>query len=78
MNHKTLLIKEAKAVFLKELQEDVDFLAYKKNCIIDHWSSYGVVIAGKGTFILNKVAPSSETIIANYLKESHGRKNSNK
>jgi len=67
-NYKYHGIKDAKKQFIQDLQQDDDYIEYKKRCMMDNYMSYGCVTANLNVYLLNEVGPTSESLIANYLK----------
>ena len=68
-NHKNHGIMNAKKQFIKDLQEDVDYIGYKKRCMVDSYVSYGCVSANLNVYLLNQIGPNSEQLIAEFMKE---------
>lgn len=69
-NGKTNGLMLAKKQFLEDLKTDVDFLEHKERAYYDksYGFSYGTMVAGVNTYVLNIITPSSETLISQYLK----------
>lgn len=68
-NHKNHGIMTAKKQFINDLMKDEDYVEYKKRCMMDSYTSYGCVSANLNVYLLNEIGPTSETLIADYLKE---------
>jgi len=68
-NNKTYGIELARQQFFKDLQEDPDFIVFKKRAMGKFHFSYGVVVAGTNYFVLNKVGPRSEALVVQFLKQ---------
>jgi len=58
---KKFQLVKAKKAFQQDLQNDPDFIEYKKNSISAH-HSYGVLIAGNAKFLL-EVFVSSQSLV---------------
>jgi hypothetical protein len=69
-NYKYHGIKDAKKQFVQDLQQDKDYNEYKQRCMMDNYMSYGCVSANLNVYLLNQIGPTSESLIANYLKET--------
>ena len=69
-NYKYHGIKDAKKQFVQDLHQDKDYNEYKNRCMMDNYMSYGCVTVNLNVYLLNEVGPTSEKLIADYLKES--------
>lgn len=68
-NYKHEKINQAKKQFTQDVQQDKDYIEYKKRCLIDSYTSYGAVLVSRNTFLLDQLGPSCETLIREYLKQ---------
>jgi hypothetical protein len=69
-NHKTHQLKTAMKQFLEDLKTDPDFIEHKKNCKIDSFFSYGVIVSAYKRY-LSQRKDKTETLIVNHLKLQH-------
>jgi hypothetical protein len=68
-NHKHEKINQAKKQFTQDVQQDKDYIEYKKRCLIDSYTSYGSVLVSQNIYMLSNLGPSCETLIREYLKQ---------
>lgn len=70
-NNKTYGIELARQQFFKDLQEDRDFIIFRERATITygHHPSYGVLVAGTNTYVLNNLGPRSEALVNQFFKQ---------
>jgi len=70
-NFKENKILLAKYQFARDLQDDFDFIEYRKRCNIDFYgTSYGCVTSCDFRYTINQVGISNELTISEYLKNN--------
>jgi hypothetical protein len=68
MNYKKECLMLAKKQFIIDIQKDIDFIEFKKNCYKGNSINYGCIVVSDSSWLLN-CGISSQTIISKYYKE---------
>jgi len=76
MNYKANGILLAKEQFIVDLQNDNDYIEFKKRCeyqfnINNYTGSYGVVNASNNKFVIDSIGDTCESLVSNYLNEQN-------